>query len=78
MVMDVKEQIWLPNDYDCSKNFIAFARKIRLPNKEYLRNKRCERTNMAYKCRLFGAVKHFTAIIHVCTVSIIKVYLHKK
>ena len=39
-------------------------------NKQYLRNHRCERTNMAYRCKMYEAVniplhRHYT---YVCTV----------
>ena len=55
-----------------SKKFMGICRKqIWLSKKEYLRDHRCERTNMAYKCKIFEAVTltlhwHHT---HMCRVS---------
>ena len=40
-----------------NKIFIGICKKqIQLPNSEYLRNHRFERTNLAYKCKIFVAV----------------------
>ena len=40
-----------------SKNFIDICKtQIWLPNKEYIRDKKCEVANMADKCKLFVAV----------------------
>ena len=58
---------------NCSKKFIGICKKkqIWMPNKEYLRDHRGGRTNMAYKCKQFKTVNltcygHYT---HVCRVS---------
>ena len=47
------------------------AKEICLSNKEYIRSCRFERTNVAYKCKIFEAFNltlhwHYT---HVCRVS---------
>ena len=41
-----------------SKNIIGICKKkqIRLPNKEYLRDHRCEGINVAHKCKICEAV----------------------
>ena len=63
-------QMW--NVHNCSKSFMGICQKhIWLPNREYLRDYRCERTDMAYKHQIFETVNltlhgHYT---HVCTVS---------
>ena len=63
---------------NCSKRFIGICKKkkqkkqkqIRLPNKKYIRDHRCQRTNIAYKCKIFEVVNltfhgHYT---YVCGV----------
>ena len=54
-----------------NKNLIGICKTNMAAKKEYRRDRRCERTNMANKCKLFEAVNltlhgHYT---HVCTVS---------
>ena len=56
---------------NCIENVIGICKKqIWLPNKEYVRDHRCERTNVAYKCKIFEAVtlRHHGHYTYVCTV----------
>ena len=46
---------------------IKKGKEICLPNKEYLRHHRCERTKMAHKGKIFETVS--MGIINMCTVS---------
>ena len=47
-------------------------KEICLPNKEYLRDHRCERTNMDYKCKIFEALNlmsqghYYFVYIYLC------------
>ena len=70
MVIDVKEQLWLPNvkSMTCSKNIIGICKnQIWLVNQEYVSDHRYKRTIMAYKCRILKAVRitlhgHYTCV----------------
>ena len=78
VVIDVKKQIWLPN-----VNSLWIAVKINrhlkkkinkiLPNKEYIRDCRCERTSVAYKCKIIEAVSLTHSGHYTCVCAVFKV-----
>ena len=52
----MKEHIWLPRVKFCDSQFTFNGQlqiQILLPDKEYLSDHKCERTNMAVKCKVF-------------------------
>ena len=68
MIIDLKEQIWLSHVkfYELQlDDHRHLQREDVNANKEYLRNHRYERTNMAYKCKIFGC-QHLMGKIHKC------------
>ena len=56
---------------NCSKNFIDIGKiQIWLPNEEYIRDHRCEGTNMAYKCKILWLPPNIfmgISILYRCT-----------
>ena len=58
-VIDVKEQIWLPNEnytYCSTISIDIFKKQILLPKKEYSSDHWCEGKNMVYRFKIFEAV----------------------